>query len=634
MRCKQVQPGLSIVTRITRWSRHGRPIVLAVYAITALSLAQEPASDFEGHLRLGQYFLEKDAAGRAVSEFETAIRLAPETAEAHYNLGNALRLWGDSSGAEKALRKALEIQPRFPEAHFVLGLLFGDRVGSEHLGLPEFEAAIAQKPNYSEAHFNIGIIHWKGGDTERALAAFRRAAKENPESAEYRVRFGQTLAHLDQVAEAIAELKHAVALNPDSFETHYQLGRTLLKQNENKKAAERHLEIAKRLKQEGRTAVASDQSYLSYQQGLSALEQSRFQDAIDLLKEALEGADNVSTIRSVLGIAYQRRGDLVKAGEEFRRVIELDPGSPDGHLNYGSLLMLNGDAAGAEREFQECLRIDPNFAEAHYNLGLVLATRRRWEAAKASLTTTLRLQPDHIRARWNLARVLRDSGDGAGALEEYRKACSADRILVQACLEYGELLGAGGETAAAIAAWSEALQHEPTHLQIHELLVEALDQSGQNAAADRQRRKFLLLTENSNYRQGVHALDAGNFEEAVGTFRELLDSHPELDEARRLLAAALFAKHEYAAAAVEYGRLLETTSGDVELRLNLAAALGQAGSYIEAREEIERALRIKPDSARAYHQMALTYWKEGERPRAIQFFHQARRLDPSVTIPQ
>lgn len=608
--------------------------MLAVYAMAALSLAQEPASDFEAHLRLGRYFLENDAAGRAVSEFETAARLAPERAEAHFNLGNALRLWGDAPGAEKALRKALEIQPRFPEAHFVLGLVFGDRVGSEHLGLSEFEAAITQKPSYAEAHFNIGIIHWKAGETEGALAAFRRAAKENPESAEYRVRLGQTLAQLDQVVEAIAELKRAVALNPDSFETHYQLGRTLLKQNENKKAAQRHLEIAKRLKQDGRTAVASDQSHLSYQQGLSALEQGLFQEAIDLMTAALEGADNVSTVRSALGIAHQRRGDLVKAGEEFRRVIALDPDYPDGHLNYGSLLMLNGDAAGAEREFQECLRIDPNFAEAHYNLGLVLASGRRWAAAKASLTTTLRLQPDHIRARWNLARVLRDSGDHTGALEEYQKACSADRTLVQACLEYGELLDAGGETAAAIAAWNEALQQHPTHQQLHELLIGALEQSGQDTAADRQRRKFLLLTEKSNFQQGMQALDAGNFEQAVGTFRALLDLHPDLDEVRRRLAAALFANNEHEAAAVEYGRLLETAPDEAELRLNLAAALGRTGSFAEARKEIERALRIKPDSARAYHQMALTYWEEGERARAVQFFHQARRLDPSVTIPQ
>ena len=628
-----VQHGLEIVLKVRRWSRQWVP-TLVVLAIAALSLAQEPASTFEGHLSLGQYFLENNAAGRAVSEFEAAVRLAPERAEAHYNLGNALRLWGDAKGAEEALGRALEIQPRFPEAHFVLGLLFGDQVGSEHLGLSEFEAAIAQKPGYAEAHFNVGVIHWKADETEPALEAFQRAVKENPASAEYRVRLGQALARLDRGAEAIAELKQAAELDPDSFEAHYQLGRTLLEQGENKEAAHEHIEIAKRLKAKGQTTTNSDRSYLSYRQGLSALEQGRLRDAIQMLTAALDAVGSEAAVRSALGIAYQRTGDRAKAGEQFRRVIELTPDSPDGRLNYGTLLMLNGDAAGAEREFQECLRIDPNFAEAHYNLGIVFASGRRWKGAIASLTTTLRLQPNHVRARWNLARVLRDSGDHSAALEEYRKACSADRTLAQACLENGELLDSNGETAAAIAVWSEALQHHPTHRRLHELLVAALEQSGQDDAADRRRRKFLLLTEKSNYQQGVRALDAGDFEQAVGIFRALLHLHPELDEVRRRLAVALFADREYAAAAVEYGRLLVTAPEDADLRLNLATTWWRVGSLAEARKELEHALRIKPDSARAYHQMALTYWEEGDRTHAMQFFHEARRLDPSVTVPQ
>ena len=150
-------------------------------------MAQESAPTLEGHLSLGQYFLNNNAVGRAVSEFEAAVRLAPDRAEAQYNLGNALRLWGDAVGAEKALRTALSIQPQFPEAHFVLGLLFGDQVGSEHLGLPEFQAAIKQKPDYAEAHFNIGIINWKTGEPERALQEFRLAVRANPQSAGYRV---------------------------------------------------------------------------------------------------------------------------------------------------------------------------------------------------------------------------------------------------------------------------------------------------------------------------------------------------------------------------------------------------------------------------------------------------------------
>jgi tetratricopeptide (TPR) repeat protein len=607
--------------------------MVVFHAASALSLAQEPAS-VEEHLRLGQYFLENNAAGRAVSEFEAATGLAPERADALYNLGNALRLWGDADGAEGTLRKALDLQPHFPEAHFVLGLLLGDQVGSEHLGLSEFEAAIAQKPDYAEAHFNIGIIHWKSGEAERALKAFRLAVEANPRSAAYRVRLGQTLAQLDQGSEAIVELKQAAELNPGSFEAHYQLGRELLKQGDDKKAAHQHIEIAKRLKESGQSAVDGDQSHLSYRQGLAALEQGRLKDAIDLLTAALDGARSESAVRSALGIAYQRSGDRAKARDEFQRVVVIEPNSPDGHLNYGTLLMLNGDTAGAEREFRECLRIDPNFVEAHYNLGLVSAAGRRWESAVISFSSALRLQPNHVRARWNLARVLRDSGDRVAALAEYRKACAADRTLAQAYLEYGQLLDTSGETAAAIVVLGDALRRHPTHRPLHELFLAVLEKTEQRDAAARQRRKFLILTEESNYLQGVNALDAGDFEKAVGVFRELLHGHPELHEVRRPLALALFAKNDYAAAAAEYRRLLEIAPDDTDLRLNLATTLWRANSFAEARKELEQVLRIEPDSARACHQMALTYWEEGERARAMEFFHQARRLDPGVTVPQ
>src|SRR5205807_235496 len=112
----------------------------------ALFLFAAQLVSFDERLRLGQYYLEHKQVGRAATEFEAAAALQPDSAAAYYNLGVALRLWGDAQGAEKALREAFRLQPRFPEAHFVLGLTLGDRVGSESAGLAEFEAAIAQNP--------------------------------------------------------------------------------------------------------------------------------------------------------------------------------------------------------------------------------------------------------------------------------------------------------------------------------------------------------------------------------------------------------------------------------------------------------------------------------------------------------
>src|SRR6516162_2271183 len=97
------------------------------------------SSNPDQHTRLGRYYLDHKEVGRAVTEFEKVVNIQPNSATAQYNLGVALRLWGDLDGAEQALRQALRLQSQFPEAHFALGLVLGDHVGSESKGLLEFE---------------------------------------------------------------------------------------------------------------------------------------------------------------------------------------------------------------------------------------------------------------------------------------------------------------------------------------------------------------------------------------------------------------------------------------------------------------------------------------------------------------
>ena len=141
--------------------------ILVIIAFLS-SIPALQAAAFDDHIRLGMYHMGRHEYGRAVSEFEAALHLKPDAAAAQYNLGVSLRLWGDLQGAETALNKALELQPDFPEAHFVLGLVYGDRAGQEERGLEQFQAAIAQNPSFADAHFNLGVIQWKRNEIEKA----------------------------------------------------------------------------------------------------------------------------------------------------------------------------------------------------------------------------------------------------------------------------------------------------------------------------------------------------------------------------------------------------------------------------------------------------------------------------------
>jgi tetratricopeptide (TPR) repeat protein len=596
------------------------------------AVAQSPANLFyRARVSTGQRLIEKKHYGEALTEFEAALRLEPSNPEAHYNLGNALRLWGDLAGAERALVRALAIQPQFPRAHFALGLVLGDRVGDEQRGLAEFEQAAAQDPSYAEAHFNIGMAYWKAGKLEPAINAFRLAVGLKRDSVVYQFRLGQALVRAGHDEEAARTLEAAIELDPGHFQARYQLGLLLRKQGAERQAVEQFA-AAEELKAHSHTTIGTDQSNLAYQQGLTLLQQGRLDQAIARLTEALVEPHSERDVRNALGIAYQRKRLFAVALVEFRKVIALDANSPDAHLNYGSLLMATGDAVQAEKEFRTCLEIEPRFVEAHFNLGLFFASRRQWSDAAAQLRTTLELQPRHAKARWNLARVLRDSGDRAAAEVEYGRVCGLNRSLTEAHVEFGQLLLAAEKPDAAIDVWQAALQRNPTYQPLHDLLTRELDRLGRTEASERQRQILHTLTE-GGYRQALAEIDAGTCQPAATRLRALLERDSKLDAVRHKLAFALFACEEYAASAAEYQRLTAADPTDFELRLNIGVALYRAHQIAEARQQLEQLVRDDPDSAQAHYQLGMIHWTDGDKAVALESFHQARRLDPTVTIP-
>jgi len=50
---------------------------------------------------------------RAIAEFETAVRLMPDYADAYYALGLAYKREGKVQSAEEAFRSAQRLDPRF-----------------------------------------------------------------------------------------------------------------------------------------------------------------------------------------------------------------------------------------------------------------------------------------------------------------------------------------------------------------------------------------------------------------------------------------------------------------------------------------------------------------------------------------
>ncbi len=129
----------------------------------------------DAHNNLGVAIMAKGRLDEAVAHYERALALDANHVKAHTNLGIALSAQGKVDQAAAHHERALAIDPQYAHAHVELGNVFKYR-GRFDEAAAEYERAIAIRPDYAEAHYaltDIKTLH--PGDAElsalEALAA-------------------------------------------------------------------------------------------------------------------------------------------------------------------------------------------------------------------------------------------------------------------------------------------------------------------------------------------------------------------------------------------------------------------------------------------------------------------------------
>ena len=168
-------------------------------------------------------------AGRlpdAIAEYQAALRLTPESAEIHYNLGLALaKTPGRLPEAITEFQAAVRLQPDSAEMHYNLA-----RVLAETPALPEaiteYQTVLRIRPDYAEAHYGLGLVLARiPGHLPEAIAEYQAALRLRPDDAKAHNALGNAWSEMpDRLPEAVAEFQAALRLQPDFVEVHNNLG--------------------------------------------------------------------------------------------------------------------------------------------------------------------------------------------------------------------------------------------------------------------------------------------------------------------------------------------------------------------------------------------------------------------------
>ncbi|MGQ9928469.1 MAG: tetratricopeptide repeat protein [Chloroflexaceae bacterium] len=164
--------------------------------------------------------------GVATSYFQTAANLpgGQDDPLAQFWLAEGWLRQGNHAGAAAAYRRALELQPLFPEAHLGLAHLWRAR-GDIGAALEEVQLALKERGDYAEALLFQGKLYQELGRAAEARAAYDASIRANDRIPETFYRRAMLLIQADREDRAIGDLQRAIRLQENFPEAHYWLGR-------------------------------------------------------------------------------------------------------------------------------------------------------------------------------------------------------------------------------------------------------------------------------------------------------------------------------------------------------------------------------------------------------------------------
>ena len=205
----------ALVTGIRRWtSLKGSAEIVACVAL-AIPLAALTSAQSRQYVN-------------AETLYRTTLARNPSSWMAHNNLA-VIKLHGSPADVDEAIahiRESLRLYPEHAEAHNNLGLAY-QRMNRFEDALREHAEAVRLQPDYADAYYNLGIDAQALGRLDEAVTDYRQSLRLSPKSAAAHNNLGSTLAQLGRFQEAAEEFRAALALEPDSAVAQDNLQRAL-----------------------------------------------------------------------------------------------------------------------------------------------------------------------------------------------------------------------------------------------------------------------------------------------------------------------------------------------------------------------------------------------------------------------
>ena len=308
------------------------------------------ASRAQYHLALARLLIEADEDDAALTEFERAIALQPDNADARYGLAILALSVGDLDRAEIALTRLYENNDRADDAAYYLGAVSEQR--EDFVAAQRWYQRVENGGHAFDAQVRAARMIYMQGNLPGAQRRLTELRDVYPELVDqlYAAE-GQLLYEADEPRAALDIYNHGLEAVPGSTELRY--GRSM--------AHERlgNIEAAQTDLRDVLAREPNDVRALNALGYLLTNHSDRYEEALGYIERALEADPENPAILDSMGWVQYRLGHLAKARQYLERAYQ-DFQDAEVAAHLGEVLWQQGQREAARQLWQGALDDNPD----------------------------------------------------------------------------------------------------------------------------------------------------------------------------------------------------------------------------------------------------------------------------------
>ena len=404
-----------------KWMRHLTVVAIVASAATASAIAVavviEPKSAIEAETARVKAESDRIIYLLTMREFDKALELATKLIGTDPKDPNGYNLRGaayagkkDLPNARKDFEEAIKLQPNYAQALFNLAQL---DIQQKDLASARnrYEAILAKDPKNVEGMVGLADIETANGRTQEALGWLQKAKAADPESITARLALGSHYLRQRDAAKAMAELSDAQRSHPDDARLLDLLGQAQSLNHQPVLALATYRRLVSTYPESAAAHYRLAIAQLDNQDPSAAAESLR--TAVQLKPDYVEAVDRLVDLE----LAQGRSDKAFRLARDLQKAM---PKSPAGLTLEGDILLRQKRYADASKVYQRAFALGPS-GMLVVKLHAAESRVGSREKADARLTQWLRDHPDDVGARqyWAMQNV--KAGNHKLAIEQYQQ---------------------------------------------------------------------------------------------------------------------------------------------------------------------------------------------------------------------